>query len=37
VLDENVKLTAKDAKDSASAMDRLINDFFKAILDAIFV
>ncbi|NCW85566.1 MAG: DUF4043 family protein [Oxalobacteraceae bacterium] len=37
VLDENVKLTAKDARDSASAMDRLRNDFFKAILDAIFV
>ena len=37
VFDENVKLTAKDARDSASAMDRLRNDFFKAILDAIFV
>jgi hypothetical protein len=37
LLDENVKQTGKDAKDTASAMDRLRDDFLKAILDAVFV
>lgn len=37
LLDENEKQTGKDAKDSASAMDRLRDDFLKAIVDAVFV
>jgi len=36
LLDENVKLTGKDAKDTASAMDGLRDDFLKAIVDAVF-
>lgn len=36
LLDENEKQTGKDAKDSASAMDRLRDDFLKAIVDAVF-
>lgn len=37
LLDENVKQTGKNAKDTASAMDRLRDDFLKSILDAVFV
>jgi hypothetical protein len=36
LLDENAKLTGKDAKDTALAMDRLRDDFLKAIVDAVF-
>jgi len=37
LLDKNAKQTGKDAKDTALAMDRLSDDFLKAILDAVFV
>ena len=37
LLDENAKQTGKDAKDSASAMDRLRDDFLKAIVEGIFI
>ena len=36
LLDENAKQTGKDAKDTALAMDRLSDDFLKAIVDAVF-
>jgi hypothetical protein len=36
LLDENAKQTGKDTKDIASAMDRLSDDFLKAIVDAVF-
>ena len=37
LLDQDVKLTGKDTRDIASAMDRLSDDFLKAIVDTVYI